>query len=538
MRFPTTLFSALSIALVLYSCTNQGDNKPKENLLFSKKIKSASKLKMCLEGELKNQLQLNDSVIQWLSDRYKKNNYKLLWFQGPDSNLTLSEKGSKIKDLVDRPLWYGIPENRIALQAKNEKHPIIADILMTAKSSIMLHDIQNGFFKDSIYTTPKCSQQSAYDNLLAKNDFKELPEYLFTCSSADSNYQFLARKIYEFCSLYPLDRTTFQVKSIKEDSVNWKKNAAQALHLKGYLSSIDTSNILFDKALKTFQIQNGLKPDGKVGTHTATALNESTYDKILRAALTLDKIRTKVQYPSKFVRINLPEYLLRYVIDDTLRSVHNVVIGKYSNQTPQLKSKIHTIVVYPYWTVPFSISSKEILPAQKANSGYIKRHNYKLFRGDTEIDPASVNWKKIPNKTFPYKIVQEPGPKNSLGIVKFEFHNKYSVYVHDSPQKNFFKSDVRSYSHGCMRCALPDSLARLMLNNDSTLNKRRGNHLIGDSLDSLLIVAKNYPIRLIDPVPVYVEYQSVVATEEDLIFYLDIYHRDEKFLKSMRDINK
>ena len=115
--------------------------------------------------------------------------------------------------------------------------------------------------------------------------------------------------------------------------------------------------------------------------------------------------------------------------------------------------------------------------------------NYKIYRKEVEVDPYKVNWKKIRKDAFPYKVVQQPGPKNSLGIIKFEFHNKYSVYIHDTPSKGFFNSDVRSFSHGCMRCENPVELGRILLANDSL--RRKANPMIADSLDTFLGRAQN-----------------------------------------------
>jgi murein L,D-transpeptidase YcbB/YkuD len=375
---------------------------------------------------------------------------------------------------------------------------------------------------------------------LNKPDSVEFARFYIDHSFTDTNYRFLAEHLYAFCSNFPLDKTTFQIKPQKEDSINSVPDTKQALHLKGYLGVADSDEEVYIKALKEFQIHNGLKPDGKIGKYTAQALNESTYNKVLRAGLAMDKMRRHAKYPEKFIRVNLPEYMLRYYVNDSLKSVHNIVCGTVDHQTPELKSKVHSIVVYPYWNVPFSIASKEILPALKANRNYLTKNNYKIFKGDREIDPHSVNWKKIKKNTFPYKVVQQPGPGNSLGIIKFEFHNSHSVYIHDTPVKYLFKTDVRSYSHGCMRCQNPVDLGKVVLDYDTLRRGHRkiggkGNPLTPDSLDSLMVVAENYPIKLMDQVPVYVEYQSVVADREHMVFHLDIYKRDEEYLKIMRD---
>src|SRR5690606_5582594 len=189
------------------------------------------------------------------------------------------------------------------------------------------------------------------------------------------------------------------------------------------------------------------KVDGIIGENTAEILGESDYSKILRTCLNLEKIRNQEKFPSSFVWINIPSFTLSYFYEDTLRSKNRVVVGTYKNQTPTLKSSIHSIVALPYWNVPYSIASKEILPAVQRNVAFLARNNMKVFQQKKELDPQKINWKKYSEKSFPFQIRQEPGPNNSLGIIKFEFHNKYSVYVHDSPAKSLFGTIHRSYSH-------------------------------------------------------------------------------------------
>ena len=54
-------------------------------------------------------------------------------------------------------------------------------------------------------------------------------------------------------------------------------------------------------------------------------------------------------------------------------------------------------------------------------------------------------------------------------------------------------------------------------------------------LDSLLTLKENYRIKMMDPVPVFVEYRTVYADRTKLIFYPDIYLRDEEFLRVMNE---
>ena len=203
--------------------------------------------------------------------------------------------------------------------------------------------------------------------------------------------------------------------------------------------------------------------------------------------------------------------------------------------TPQLVARIHQLVVYPYWNVPYSIASTEILSHAKKNVNYFSKNDFKIYRNGVQINPRSVTWSKIKKNNFPYNVRQEYGPKNSLGILKFEFHNNYSVYIHDTPSKELFKKDIRAFSHGCMRCDRPIELAKLIVENDSIGKKR--NKFTPSSLDSLIELKKNFYLSIRYPVALFVEYKTVTVIDSILKFYLDIYGRDEKYIRLMVDSN-
>lgn len=523
------IFLILSFSL-FYSCSNSVKEVPIE-FFKDKSISIEKKIQKVLENSYLKTLGFNDSQSTWLQEHYEKQSFKPHWI----NDSMVIESGVKLKKTLSNSMWFGIPENRLSFSKKIKFNWVEEEIILTAKTAFILHDLNKGFLniKDKKYKLKKFISSGSFDSTLSLTNKLSFDEIFLQQRLVDTNYQFMASKLYAYCQSYTLDKTTFDVEAYKNDSLYTIPKAKKALISKGYLNEKLKDSLSFVEALKVFQEHNGLKKDGKVGKYTAWALNESTYDKVLRVAFVMDKLRTASAYPSKCVRINLPEYLLRFYVNDSLKQIHNIVIGKTENQTPQLESKIRDIVVYPYWKVPFSIASKEVLPAAKRSAGYFAKNNYKIFKGETEIDPYSVNWKRIKDETFPYQVKQEPGPKNSLGIIKFEFYNEFSVYVHDSPAKSLFKTDVRSYSHGCMRCENPVDLGKVILDYDSVGRKR--NDLTRDSLDTLLGRAENFVIKLKKPIPIYVEYNTVFADREKLIFHLDIYKRDEEYLKIMKE---
>ena len=515
--------------LVIYACSENKENgviPPFED----QDISLEEKMKIAVSEAYLAQIGLPDSTYKFLKSYYAKRSYTPRWIN--DSSLT--HLGRQLKNALDHPHMIGLPAGRL-IHTKTENF-IQDELNITIGLAMAMHDLKNGVLD---YEKKKMKKRrfvpaSEFDELAKFEEKGDVRRQFVQFGPSDSIYEILANGLIDFVDAYPLDTTTFDIKTQKVDSALAVEKTRLALISKGYLSKdkIDTATV--SSALSRFQEDNGLKPDGVIGKYTSMALNESTAHKVERILLSMDKIRSRPRRPEKYIHINLPEYKLRYYINDSLKSDHNVVIGKFENQTPELESSLKKIVVYPYWNVPYSISSKEILPAAKYSSGYFAKHNYKIYKGGVEVDPTTVNWKGIGQNSFPFKVVQEPGPRNSLGVLKFDFNNAHSVYFHDTPAKGLFGADVRAYSHGCMRTQHPVDLAKTILERD--IVGRKENEMISDSLDSLLARGNNYTIKLLDPIPIFVEYQSVTRNQNNrMIVYIDIYGRDEEYLKIMRE---
>ncbi len=521
---------ALSI-LFLSSCSEEGqpvsiDFFQNDTIPFSLKLQKA------LETEYLADMGFSEQQSIWLNEYYKNRAFKPTWV----NDSMISPQGLQLRHVMQRSLWFGIPENRLIHGAQKRKIIWIEEeILLTAKLASMVFDLRNGFIDHKLkqYKPWNFITIESLDSLLAQRDTLIMDKIILNQGSKDTNYRFLANKTYGFCLNHGTDNTIFKINIEKDDSISNAANARESLIAKKYLIESDTSVEAFNTALTQFQIANAIKADAVIGENTSQALNESNQHKVMRAALTLDKLRSRSPYPEKYLGINIPEYVLRLVIKDTLRAIHRIIVGKVGHETPELSSRIHEIVIFPYWNVPYSIAGKEVLPSVKGNTAYLANNNYKLFKGDNEVSPYSINWSRVKENTFPYKLVQQPGPKNSLGVLKFEFHSKYSVYMHDTPSKHLFSRNIRAFSHGCMRCQYPDSIAKVILNYDSVRTKR--NPITALMFDSLLNLNENYRIKIIDPVPIYVEYRTVYADRTNIIFYPDIYLRDEEFLNIMNE---
>jgi L,D-transpeptidase YcbB len=119
-----------------------------------------------------------------------------------------------------------------------------------------------------------------------------------------------------------------------------------------------------------------------------------------------------------------------------------------------------------------------------------------------------------------------PGPKNSLGKVKFLFPNSFNIYFHDTPAKSLFEKDKRAYSHGCIRLADPEKMAQYLLRDNPEWTQER----IYEAMNS----GEEKYVKLKDPIPVFISYYTAWVDESGrLNFREDIYKHDEDLSRKM-----
>lgn len=533
-------FFVFILLLAAFGCSEER-KKPKVPPFEFKNIPVVEKMKIAVSETYLEEQGYSKRAVKFLQDYYQHRNYKPKWI---NDSMVLDTSLAVKRVLMDN-IAIGVPNGRVIHSIP--ENFIQEELFITASLGRIIYDLHKGMIDyDQKQAYPKdFIAPDSLDILAQFSDTADMRIQFLKFGPKDSLYTALGLGLIEWRdSLKHIDTLRFNVPETKVDTVRSFEEARRSMISKGFMSDSITDSLGVTEVLKRFQTANFLKPDGKIGRNTCIALNESIYDKLVRVILTMDKIRfkSKTPYPQKYLRINIPEYKLRYFEDDTLRSEHNIVVGKPPNTTPQLTSKLRKIVLYPYWNVPYSISTKEILPAVKRNIGYLAKNRYKVYRGSRLIDPYTVNWKKYGIRSFPFKIIQDPGPTNALGIIKFDFHNEHSVYFHDTPAKALFSLPVRAFSHGCMRTQNPVELGKMILLNDS-INPRKFNPVRPDSLDSLLFKLpdtipfeeKHLEIKLIDPVPIFIEYETGSREGEKMKLHIDIYGRDEEYLKLLEE---
>ncbi len=324
----------------------------------------------------------------------------------------------------------------------------------------------------------------------------------------------------------------------KNDSLTFVKKLLIRLSESGIGTKdnkVKVDSLQLASLIKKYQLQKKAKADGRLTVSLIRMLNTTDAERYKRIAVTLDRYKQLPDsMPEKYILVNLPAFYLQVWDSDTIAFTSKIICGKPATATPLITSAISNLVIFPTWTVPTSIIKKEMLPGLKKNPNYLRRKGLNLFnrKGDM-IDPYSVNWSKY-SKGIPYKIQQESGDGNALGVFKFNFYNPFDVYLHDTNQRYLFRNSMRALSHGCVRVQEWEKLAFFIARNDS-LRNINSNDTLKYNTDSITNWVAKKEMRRIDvkyKLPLFIRYFGCEGINGSIKFYDDIYDEDKKMKES------
>lgn len=293
----------------------------------------------------------------------------------------------------------------------------------------------------------------------------------------------------------------------------------------GLGSTDSTFNAETVNALKKFQSDQGMKPDGTLGPETAKLLNVPVGDRIKQIILNMERWRwIPKSFEEDYLIVNIPEYRLRVYEKGKEQLAMNVIVGKTMNSTPIFSDKMENVVLAPYWNVPASIVKNELGPKISSDPGYLDRSNMELIDSKgNQVSPSSVDWGSVSRDNWKYTLRKKPGPKNDLGDVKFIFPNTNDIYLHDTPHDELFSQAKRNFSHGCVRVEKPLELAQYLLRPVGwDMNK----------IQSTIAQGQEKYVKLKQVLPVYLVYFTAWADESGNVhFREDIYGHDRMLSK-------
>lgn len=281
------------------------------------------------------------------------------------------------------------------------------------------------------------------------------------------------------------------------------------------------------QAVKTFQKENGLKPDGIVSGDTRRLLNVPVRERINQIIINMERWRwIPKSFEADYIMVNIPEFRLKVVQDSQEVMSMRVIVGKELNNTPIFSDKMEYVVLSPYWNIPQTILVKELVPNLLRDPGYLSRLDMEVIDANKNlIDPYSIDWSTAADKNFRYIVRRRPGPKNDLGDVKFIFPNVDNIYLHDTPNDELFNQDKRGFSHGCVRVEEPIKLAEYLLRN------ARGGAWSRERILEQIRKREEKFVPLKEKLPVYLVYFTAWADEKGNVHFRDDIYGHDRVLK-------
>jgi murein L,D-transpeptidase YcbB/YkuD len=482
---------------------------------------------------------------------YDDRNYEVAWTR--DGAPTASAKGfiqafqdAASKGLIpedyDAPRW----ADRVqALNSKSDDAISLFDVAMTVNVMRYISDLRIGRVNPSRFNFEIPVQDKKYDlaEFVSDNavDATDVPKLIAGVEPDSDEYRQTEAALAHYMDLAKqqgqahADPLPTVPKAISVGGSYPSLPALLArLQLEGdaeataTLSSPNTTT--FDSSLsdavKHYQHRHGFTEDGKLTPQTIQSLNVPMDFRVAQLQDSLERWRWLPEpYLHARLMVNLPEFVLRgfdpdHKLDFTMRVVVGKVMGQH--ETPVFTHMMKYLVFRPYWSVPVDIARKELVPHMESNHGYLASKNFEVTnnKGILQTDYTA---KQVAQGAV--MVREKPGPKNSLGLVKFIFPNQYDIYLHSTPAVSLFDQTRRDFSHGCIRVQKPADLAAWVLQGQGDWDLDKVQEAMNSGPD-------NKTVSLKTPLPIVIFYLTAIVEDGgEVHFFDDIYGYDSEMQK-------
>jgi murein L,D-transpeptidase YcbB/YkuD len=446
---------------------------------------------------------------------YQKHNYHYVWFDRKGVNEVGDLLYSKINNLDEEGVPTTVPykpQLDEAIENDNAKPNVDTELLISSLYFFYANKVYHGVdAKQSeelgwYLPRKKMSYVNYLDSLLIKpslmnKDEKEVLGQYYRLREVLQKYRDIEKK-----GGWKTITVDTKAKLKPGDSSATIAQLRERLAITGDIKS-DSKSAVFDddlaEAIVKYKGRTGSTPDNTITPKFIEELNIPVSQRIKTIMVNMERCRWTSNGISKlkeFIVINIPAYRMSYYKEGQPPFISDVVVGKDVHKTVVFSGMMKYVVFSPYWNIPKSIVKKEIEPGIAQNSNYLEEH-------DMERDGSNYR--------------QKPGPKNSLGLVKFLFPNSNNIYLHDSPAKALFNEESRAFSHGCIRVAKAKELAYLILKDEKEWTPRK--------IDAAMHLNDEKWVTLKNKIPVFIGYFTAWADNDGVVhFYRDIYNRDER----------
>ncbi len=532
-------------SLMLHACQEPPPPKPKEIVKKPELLnpKTSEIIETALDYAAENGGKINDSIqlaeIGLIKIVYAGSPVKRIW----SNEKTWLPLGDALYTFIVSSENYGLfPEDYHSRTLKSVRNQLkdstaMTDAALWARSDLMLTDAfihmarhlklgrlerdSTSLRLDSVFGEKQVS--SLFKRLTAPDSVKALLESL---EPLHAGYREIRELLPNF--LDSMDRRKYTyIDFPKKDTQTYVKQLQSRLFEESYITFNTRlpDSVEMSEAIRKAQVARGLTVDGKAGPQLVKSLNNTGWENFARIAINLDRYKQLPDsMPQRYVWVNLPAYTMQMIDSGIVIMESKVIVGQPKTRTPVLQSEITNFITYPQWTVPFSIIIKEMLPKIQKSTDYLQKQNLMVVdRYDSIIDPDSINWSKLSKTYFPYQLKQREGDDNSLGVIKFNFRNKYAVYLHDTNARGLFSRGNRAMSHGCVRVQEWKQFAENLVYTD-TLKYHP------DTLAAWIHRGEKHTVGLQKRTPIYLRYFTSYVSDGKIKLYDDIY-ADDKLLR-------
>lgn len=294
------------------------------------------------------------------------------------------------------------------------------------------------------------------------------------------------------------------------------------LPAKGSYYDTETFDADLEAGVKRFELRHGIRPTGRIEQSVFPVLNVTADERLAQLKLNYERLRALMSgIEERYVLVNIPAFQLEAVDKYEVQLRHRVIVGRTERQTPEVRATIKALNFFPYWRVPDSVATLDLIPRLQKEPQYLNEEGIRVYNGvnGPEVDANTIDWSSA--QVANYKFKQDPGEKNALGLLRLDMTNEFGVYMHDTPMKKLFDQRSRPFSAGCVRVQNVFDLGDWLAHYEPGWEQPGQVHRVlagGQPLD----------LTLTRPVPVYFTYITAWAEPSNSLveFRQDIYGRD------------
>jgi len=496
---------------------------------------------LSLRSELKSSLGEFYNMGDPISLFYFERNYEPFWIENRKRLESLSRSLSEAGSHGLPELRYPLGELKEAIFEDDPTQKAKLELMATEAFLLFAQDISGGILKPNmidanINVDPQ--RREASELLASLTERFDVSSFLESLLPKSNEYGYLVGELRRMRDILsngswgdPVPSGTTLELGMTHEHVPFLRKRLSKM---GYPVS-QTNLRLFDEQLdasvKKFQEYHGLNPDGVFGKRSIEAINVSPKTRLVQVLVNLERMRWNNQDRGmEYVSVNQANYYAYFKSANKKVWESRVVIGLPSNQTAEFNDTMTHMVVNPTWHVPKSIAVDEYLPLIQSDPNFLVDNEMVLMvRGtDTIIDSSLIDMQAFTPDNFPFLIKQIPSNINALGLVKFMFPNKFSIYMHDTPMKDLFFKDERTFSHGCIRLQEPFEFAYSLLRNQVVDPENKFQEILQKEEETFINLSRN--------IPVYITYRTAFFDDYGQVHYrADVYGRDALVYMALAD---